>query len=83
MTIRPTFEALEKLLLSLDFREDSRPGHVVFEHISGRPLIVLPRYRKRDAGEPIHLLSVKKTLLDVGLLGPDDFVMKLHLRNGV
>jgi hypothetical protein len=73
MDNRTTFGRLEDLFASLDFREHAQPGCVVFMHDSGLPMIVLPRYRRCEVVEPIHLLNVRKTLMDVGLLEPEEF----------
>jgi hypothetical protein len=65
------FGELETLLGSMGFEEQVMPGHVAFVYPGGRPMIILPRYRKNAKVKPIHLLNVKKTLDDVGLLEPD------------
>jgi hypothetical protein len=72
MPKNPTFGEIEELLGSLGFEERTFPGHVVFEYAGGSPMILLPHYEKRGIVRPIHLQAIKGTLLDSGLIGPED-----------
>ena len=73
-----TFGKLKGVLESLDFRAVIQPGRVIFLDPSGRPLILLPRYKNGQAVRPIHLMMVKKQLADVGMIDPDDFSLRMQ-----
>jgi len=73
-----TFRKLKSALLSLGFRSISQPSKVIFVHSSGRPVMLLPRYKSGQSVRPIHLMMIKKQLADAGLLDPADFSILLQ-----
>lgn len=72
------FDRLREFLLSLDFTEGQYVTHIVFRHSSGRPVIILPVFKRDEIVSPIHLLMVKKQLSDAGVLGTDEFNLKMQ-----
>ena len=75
---RNTYGNLSSTLRSLGFKSVRQGGHVVFTHPSGRPMILLPAYKSGQAVKPIHLMMVQKQLIDVGMLKPGEFALKMR-----
>lgn len=65
---RNTFGKLSSTLRSLGFKSIRHGENIVFTHASGRPLILLPAYKSGQAVKPIHLIMVRKQLVDVGMI---------------
>ncbi len=65
---------LEKVLLKLGFYATPvRGSHITYRHPSSDTVVVLPWQCKNEVLRPIHLISVKKTLSETGILDPDSF----------
>jgi hypothetical protein len=81
MTEAITFADLEKLLLKLNFVARSTSGtHKVFEYLPLGTVLVFPPYQPQETVRPIHLISVRKTLVENGLISVaafDGFLEKI------
>ena len=74
MTKKVTFATLENLLFSLSFKQVQTAGYQqVFQESNSETLVVLPAYSKKSSVRPVHLVAVKKTLVENGLIDPDIF----------
>lgn len=74
MKKNPTFESLERVLAGLGFVKTVIAGsHIAFDHApSGTTLVVRP-YRARETVGPGDLISMRKHLVENGLIEPDTF----------
>jgi len=76
---KPTkFNKLTAFLESLDFRVARHSSHILFVHPSGRPIIILPSYKADEIVKPIHLMMVRKQLVDAGIFEPEEFNLNMQ-----
>jgi len=81
--MRNTFGKLSSDLQSLGFKSIRRGKTVVFTHVSGRPVILLPAYDSGQAVKPIHLMMVRKQLADVGMIKPGALAIRPPAKSAV
>lgn len=78
-----TFADLEKLLFRLGFVSCETAGtQRVFRFPALNVLIILPAYKSQDPLHPVHVVSVRKALVENGLITPaafDGFTEKINL----
>jgi predicted RNA binding protein YcfA (HicA-like mRNA interferase family) len=76
-----TFTELEELLLRLGFTLEPTAGsHHVFQYPSSGALVVLPGYEKKAYVDTVHLVSVRRILVENGLIDQiafDSFLEKI------
>jgi predicted RNA binding protein YcfA (HicA-like mRNA interferase family) len=64
-----TFTELEELLLKLGFTSFPTAGsHYVFQYPSSGALIVLPGYEEKAYVDAVHLVAVRRILVENGLI---------------
>ncbi|KOP27445.1 hypothetical protein AMR41_05480 [Hapalosiphon sp. MRB220] len=69
-----TFTELEELLLKLGFTSLSTAGsHHVFRYPSSGALVVLPGYEKKAYIDTVHLVAVRRILVENGLIDKNAF----------
>ena len=69
-----TFADLDRLLLGAGFDvERPAPTHILYSYPNANVVILLPPRSPDDTAEPFHVASVRRTLVDHGLLTEDDF----------
>jgi len=77
-----TFAASEKLLSALGFTPYPTTGSQrVFQYPPLGTMVVLPDYRHQSFIQPIHLVAVRKILIENGLITPaafDGFLEKVN-----
>ncbi|UBF24532.1 type II toxin-antitoxin system HicA family toxin [Kovacikia minuta CCNUW1] len=74
MTHEITFADIEKLFLKLGFAPSNTAGtQQVFRHSALGTLIVLPDYDHQESIRPIHLTTIRKILVENGLMTPAAF----------
>jgi hypothetical protein len=73
MTNKITFSKLARLLDGMDFGRATEPTHVLFEHPATKSIVVLRRYRPREAVSTADLITVRKTLDERGLMPAESF----------
>jgi predicted RNA binding protein YcfA (HicA-like mRNA interferase family) len=67
-----TVRNLERVLLKLGFHDASvRGSHRAYRHPSSGAVVVLPWQHKSEILRPVHLVSVRKTLSEMGILDSD------------
>lgn len=68
------FADLEQLLLKVGFTTLPTAGsHKVFNYPSSRALIILPSYEKNAYVHPVHLVAVRRILIENGLIDSSAF----------
>lgn len=68
------YSDLEQLLLKLGFTTLPTTGsHKVFKHSSSGALIILPSYEKKAYVNPVHLVAVRRILMEHGILDENAF----------
>ncbi len=68
------FTELEQMLLRLGFTSLSTAGsHHVFQHPSSGALVILPGYDKKAYVDAIHLVAVRRILIENGLIDKSSF----------
>jgi predicted RNA binding protein YcfA (HicA-like mRNA interferase family) len=76
------FDDVEKLLLRLGFVNCSPTGRQrVFQHPGSETVIVLPAYEHGEMVRPIHLVGIRKMLVENGLITSaafDGYMEKVH-----
>jgi predicted RNA binding protein YcfA (HicA-like mRNA interferase family) len=76
------FADLEKLLLRLGFVNCPSTGtQRVFQHADSETVIVLPAYETDELVRPIHLVGMRKILVENGLITSaafDGYMEKVH-----
>jgi hypothetical protein len=77
-----TFDDLERLLAKLGFTPcEATASQRVFEYPPLSTLVVLPSYKAQELIRPIHLVAVRRTLIDNGLITAaafDGFLEKIQ-----
>lgn len=69
-----TFADLEKLLLRLGFVACETAGtQKVFRHLVSDTVLVFPAYQPQDLVRPIHLVGVRKMLVEKDLISQAAF----------
>lgn len=69
-----TYDSLEQLLLHIGFIRGYTAGsHKVYEHTPSDTIILLPPSRPDEVVDAIHLLAVRKTVVERGVLDGDEF----------
>jgi hypothetical protein len=81
--VRNTFGNLSNTLRELGFKEVRRGGYIVFTHASGRPMLLLPAYKKRQAVRAIHMMMIRKQLTDVGMIKPGGLALRMRAKSRV
>jgi len=75
------FSELKNFLFHLDFTLFPTQGfHYIFKHSQSDTLIVLPKYRENAYVDRIHLVAIKRILLEHSLIDPlifDNFQEKI------
>ena len=74
-----TYGELERLLLEWGFALERTTPYAVFRHSGDDALIVLPRYRIQSRVTDAHLLAVRKTLNERGLVSQAAFDQSLSI----
>lgn len=68
------FSDLEKFLLKLGFTALRISGsHKVFQHSSSQALVILPAYEQQAYVHPVHLLAVRRILIENELIDRNAF----------
>ncbi|NMG21252.1 type II toxin-antitoxin system HicA family toxin [Brasilonema bromeliae] len=68
------FNELEKYLLKLGFTALRTSGsHKVFQHPSSEALVILPAYEQQAYVHPVHLLAVRRILIENELIDRNAF----------
>ncbi|MDZ7959213.1 MAG: type II toxin-antitoxin system HicA family toxin [Aulosira sp. DedQUE10] len=68
------FTDLEQLLLKIDFTKVSTTGNQqVYQSSSSGALIILPAYEPQAYVQPVHLVAVRRVLLENGLINMNTF----------
>jgi predicted RNA binding protein YcfA (HicA-like mRNA interferase family) len=68
------FSELEKLLLKVGFTTVPTAGsHKVFKYPSSGALVILPGYEKKAYVHSIHLVAVRRILMENGLIDRSAF----------
>ncbi len=68
------FNELEKFLLKLGFTTLPTAGsHKVFQYPSSGALIILPAYEQQAYVHPVHLVAVRRILIENGLIDRNAF----------
>jgi hypothetical protein len=62
------FADLEKLLLKLGFTSQNQTSQKLFQYSPENVLIVLPAYSQDEQIHPVHLVAIRKTLLEHELI---------------
>src|SRR6266540_1218066 len=79
---KPSFAALERLLIHLGFQARSVPeSHLLFEHPGANVRIMLRPYKAEEPVEPAALAYVRRTLDEWGILDRDRFEEELRQRS--
>lgn len=78
-----TYKQLEDVLLSLGYVPTTKSGHRLFLHPKTELFIILPSMRASDAVTPVHVLSVRNTLVNSGVLSAEEADSILHIKGGV
>ena len=69
-----SFASLEELLTQVGFKTLPTAGkHQVFKEPVSKAMVVLPAYPKQAQVRPIHLVAVRRTLVENGLIDEDVF----------
>ncbi|NER37950.1 MAG: type II toxin-antitoxin system HicA family toxin [Oscillatoria sp. SIO1A7] len=69
-----SFARLEELLTKVGFQTLPTAGkHQVFKEPVSEAMVVLPAYPKQAQVRPIHLVAVRRTLVENGLIDEDVF----------
>ena len=79
------FMALRRLLVDLGFQETpyrvEKPipsAHIVFKHLDSGVLLIVNEQRPKEKVELATLISVRKHLVESGIVGEDAFEVLLH-----
>lgn len=63
------FKDLKQLLFNLDFKAVPTLGnHYIFEHPISKTLVILPQYEDQAYVDRIHLVAVRRILIENGLI---------------
>lgn len=74
MTREVNFATLEELLMKAGFKTLSTAGNKrVFKEPVSEAMVILPAYPKHAQVRPIHLVAVRRTLVENGLIDEDAF----------
>ena len=69
-----SFEALEQMLLDIGFVRAYTAGpHKLYTHQETDTIITLPPSRPHEFVRPIHIVAVRKQVIDRGLVVDDEF----------
>ncbi len=72
MTKSLTFQELASALREFGYTERQKDNQILFEHPSGKLMIVLPRMTPRSAVSSLHHKIVERTVRDDGVVDWDD-----------
>ncbi|BAZ00645.1 hypothetical protein NIES37_46400 [Tolypothrix tenuis PCC 7101] len=68
------FNELEKLLLNIGFAKVPTTGNQqVYQSSPSGALIILPAYEQQDYVQSVHLVAVRRVLLENGLINTNTF----------
>jgi len=74
-----TYGKLEKILIDRGFTRAGQKGtHLVFGHKDIDSIVVLPAYSRPVAVKPVHVIAVKRALVDNGLMKTEEFEKVLN-----
>ncbi|MGB6300335.1 MAG: type II toxin-antitoxin system HicA family toxin [Rivularia sp. (in: cyanobacteria)] len=69
-----TFAELKKLLLNNGFQNVPTTGsHKIFQHLESDTLVVLPSYENERLIDTIHLVAVRRILIENDLIDENSF----------
>jgi predicted RNA binding protein YcfA (HicA-like mRNA interferase family) len=69
-----TFAELKKLLLNNGFKNVPTTGsHKIFQHLESDTLVVLPSYENERLIDTIHLVAVRRILIENDLIDENSF----------
>jgi predicted RNA binding protein YcfA (HicA-like mRNA interferase family) len=67
-----TFQELESALREFGYTQRRKNNHIIFEHPTGRSMIVLPRMSPKTGVSSLHRKIVERTIRDDGVVDWDD-----------
>ena len=80
MTRKIQFDELCRLLEGMEFKKNTQPTHVLFDHPATNSMVVFRPYRSRDVVDPLDLAAVRKTLDERGLMPANSFEQFMRKR---
>lgn len=76
-----TYRTLKKALMSLGFKETVTETHLLYENAESGAVVLLPQVEDDQQAQPVHLLTARWTVVEMGLTDAASFDALL-LENG-